>query len=158
MFIDVPSSMTSVQNGTPTLAMPWPNENVAIPVLDPRPDGGKWVMGLFEGGSVANGVRVQGISAWTTPKKVVAALSKAAGQEVAFYAVPVDEFTKILTGKMGPNVGRELSEMFEFIGEYSYYGKGTEKQQAEDDKWLLKGAKLESYEEWAEKHAPKKYE
>lgn len=117
MFIEGTANVR-VQNGTPTLAFPFPNENIDWPLLQPRLDTGKYVMGIFEGGSKANGVRVQGVSAWTTPKKVVEALGKAAGQNVVFYPIDAETFTGIMTNARGAQVGNELSEMFQMIGEY----------------------------------------
>lgn len=157
MFIEGTGNVR-VQNGTPTLAFPFPNEDIAWPLLQPRLDTGKYVMGIFEGGSKANGVEVQGVSAWTTPKKVVAALGKASGQNVVFYPMPADMFEGIMTQARGAQVGKELTEMFQLIGEPGYYGKDAEKDQKDSDKWLLPGAKTISYEEWAEKYGPKKFE
>lgn len=147
-----------VMDGTPTLSFPFPNEDIAWPLLQPRRDTGKYVMGLFEGGSKANGVQVQGVSAWTTPKKVVAALSKESGQNVVFNPIPADAFENMMTKARGAEIGKELTEMFQLIGEYSYYGKGAEKEQSESDKWLLKGADVISYEQWAKEKGPKKFE
>lgn len=156
MFIEGTGNVR-VNDGTPTLAFPFPDENIAWPLLQPRRDTGKYVMGIFEGGSKANGVEVQGVSAWTTPKKVVAALSKESGQNVVFYPIPADAFENVMTQARGAQIGKELTEMFVLIGEYNYYGKGTDKDQAESDKWLLPGADTISYEQWAKEYGPKKF-
>lgn len=156
MFIEGTGNV-QVQNGTPTLAFPFPNENIAWPLLQPRLDSGKYVMGMFEGSSKANGIEVQGVSAWTTPKKVVAALSKESGQDVVFYPIPAEAFEGIMTKARGAQVGKELTEMFQLIGEYNYYGKDSERDQKESEKWLLPGAETITYEEWAAKYGPKKF-
>ena len=156
MFIEGTGNVR-VNEGTPTLAFPFPSEDIAWPLLAPRRDTGKYVMGIFEGGSKANGIEVQGVSAWTTPKKVVAALGKESGQNVAFYPIPADAFEKIMIGARGEQVGKELTEMFVLIGEYNYYGKGSEKEQSESDKWLLPGAEVITYEQWAKESGPKKF-
>ena len=81
MFIDFTKNQVKEVDGKPTLSMPFPSENIAWPLIDIRRDGGKFVMGIFEAGATANGARVHAVSTWTTPKEVVAALSKVAGQE-----------------------------------------------------------------------------
>ena len=63
MFASV-SANAQVQDGVPTLALPFPSEDMAWPVLDPRRDTGKFVMGLFEGASSANGIKVHGATTW----------------------------------------------------------------------------------------------
>ena len=105
-----------------------------------------------------NGVEVQGVSAWTTPNKVVAALSEVSGQNVVFYAMPADDFQKVMIQARGEQVGKELTEMFQLIGDPGYYGKGAEKEQDSSNKWLLEGASTISYEAWAKESGPKKFE
>ena len=153
-----PSTSVQVRDGTPTLGFPFPSENVAWPLLDPRRDSGKWILGLFEGGSSANGVKVNAVSAWTTPKDVVAALSKESGQDVVFSAVPPDVFKDIMIKSQGELAGKELAEMFQFIGEYNYFGKAEEKNHSEHAKWLLPDADLISYEDWLKSAGPWKFE
>ena len=157
MFIDATGNV-QVMDGKAALGFPFPNVDIAWPLIQPRRDGGKYVMGLFEGGSSANGVKVHGVSTWTTPKEVVAALSKESGREVHFNLVPPQVFIGILAQKMGPEVGLELTETQQLIGEYSYYGKGEEKNQSVHNKWLLPGAETISYAQWAKEKGPWKFE
>ncbi|WPH01354.1 Hypothetical protein R9X50_00419600 [Acrodontium crateriforme] len=149
MFMDIRYLVKSL-NGTPSINVPFPSENIAWPLFDPRSDSGKYVMGLFEGGASANGVKVNAVSDWTTPKKVVAALSKESGKEVVFNAIPKEVFASFLPD----NVKNELTETMLLVGDYSYYGKGTEKKQAESAKWLIKDSELMTFEAWAKKNAP----
>jgi len=147
-------SLIKVFNGTPTLSLPFPSNSIAWPVIDAQRDSGKYVMGLFEGGASANGARVNGVSEWTTPSEVVSILSKEAGKEVVFNPLPKEVFASFLP----PPIANELTENMLLIGDYSYYGKGTEKVQAEHDKWLLPGAEKTSYAEWAKANGPWTFE
>jgi hypothetical protein len=159
MFLDAISrSFVHVQDGQATLGMPFPSTSTDWPIIAPRRDYGKWVMGLFEAGSAANGAYVNAISAWTTPGDVVAAISKNANREVVFSSVPNEIYTSIMKQATGDMVGLELSETMQLIGGWNYYGKGMREKQAESDRWLLKGAELISYEKWAEENGPFKYE
>lgn len=156
MFIDATGN-ARVANGKPTLSMPFPNDT-AWPLIDPRKDSGKYIMGLFEGGSKANGVYIHGVSAWVTPKEVVATLSRESGQEVGFNAMPADVFKGIMVKMRGETVGLELTETMLLIGGYSYYGKGAEEEQSEHDRWLLEGAETISYAQWAMEKGPWKFQ
>ncbi|KAK4541446.1 hypothetical protein LTR36_008047 [Oleoguttula mirabilis] len=153
MFINFVKSQIQAINGTPMLNMPFPSESIAWPLIDPRRDGGKWVMGLFEGGSSANGVKVHAASTWTTPKEVVAAVGMEAGQEVVFNAIPKDVFA----GYIPENIRDEITETMLLVGDFSYYGKGAEKQQSEHDKWLVPGTEPISFEQWVKENGPWKF-
>jgi hypothetical protein len=138
MFLDELKNMIKDHGEGPALALPYPDENVPWPLLAPRKDTGKYVVGLFEAGDKANGVEVQGVSVWTTPKKLVTELGEYAGKEVQFKSLPGEVFASFL-----PEAIRlDLGEMFEWVGEYSYYGLGSEKKQAESEKFLVKDPEL----------------
>ena len=158
MFITEVAKQVQVQDGQAALGFPFPSGDIAWPLIQPRRDLGKYVMGLFEGGSSANGVKVHAISTWTTPKDVAAALTQNSNADVKFNPVPAEMFNGILEKKMGPVIAQELTETMRLIGEYNYYGKGEEKNQSEHNKWLLKGAETMSYSEWAKENGPFKYE
>ncbi|KAK4507014.1 hypothetical protein PRZ48_000748 [Zasmidium cellare] len=153
MFINFAKTMVKAVEGTPTLAMPFPSDDIAWPLIEPRRDLGKYVVAVFEGASKANGVRVHAVSTWTTPKKVVAALSIEAGQEVVFKVIPGQVFASFLP----ENIRDELLETMLLVGNYSYYGKGEEKKQKEHEKWLVPGSELISYEQWAKENGPWKF-
>ncbi|KAM3418227.1 hypothetical protein BST61_g4228 [Cercospora zeina] len=131
----------------PTIALPFPDENVAWPMIDVRSDTGKYVMGLFEGGERADGVSVHGVSTWTTPKKFVEAVSKGTGKEVDFVPLPMETFV----GFLPDAVKKELGEMMDLIGRWSYFGKGQENEQEGHDEWLAKGTEKVNLEEWVGK-------
>ena len=158
MFIDAMARQVQVKDGKAYLSMPFPNDGIAWPVIAPRRDYGKYVMGVFEAGDSANGAKVHAVSTWTTPKDVVAALSKNSNREVAFNPIPADVFAGFLEPSQGAVVAQELAETMRLVGEYSYYGKGAEKKQSEHDKWLLKDADTTTYEQWCQEHGPFKYD
>lgn len=138
------------QDGNPALSMPFPDENIAWPMIDPRSDTGKYVLGLFEVGEKANGVFVHGVSVWTTPKDFVTAIGTSAGREVKFNVLPPEVYASFL-----PDVIKsEISEMMALIGHYSYFGKNQERQQSTHDKWLLEGTEKLTLEKWAENNKP----
>jgi hypothetical protein len=150
MFIDTIKGMVNDHGEGPTLALPYPDETIPVPLLAPRKDTGKYVMGLFEAEDQANGVEVQGVSFWSTPKKLVAELGEHVGKEVHFKSIPGEVFASFL-----PEAIREdLTDMFLWIGEDSYYGLGSEKKQAESDKFLVKDADLLSWKEFVETSGP----
>lgn len=150
MFIKFAKGQVRAVEGTPTLTMPFPSDSIAWPLIEPRRDLGKYVMAVFEGGSEANGVQIHAVSTWTTPKEVVSGIGKAAGQEVVFKTLPAD----IFAGFLPENIRNELLETMLLVGNYSYYGKGEEKNQAKHEKWLLPGSDLVSYEQWAMENGP----
>ena len=151
MFITYVKSLVKVVDGTPTLTLPYPSDSIAWPLLDPRRDSGKYVMGQFEAGSKVDGFAVHGVSAWTTPKDVVTALSEASGKDVVFKTIPADVFA----GFLPEAVRYELLETQLLIGDYSYYGKGEEKNQAKHNEWLVPDADLIDVKRWSQEHVSK---
>ncbi|KAF2716263.1 NAD(P)-binding protein [Polychaeton citri CBS 116435] len=133
MFYSNLKTLVHTIEGTPTMSLPFPGENIDWPLHDPARDGGKFVMGLFEGGEKSNGVVANGVSAWTTPKQVVQELSKVSGKEVVFSTIPAKVFASFLP----PAVSEEITDMMVWIGEHNYYGKEAKAKQAESDKWLV---------------------
>ncbi|KAK3723505.1 hypothetical protein LTR37_001757 [Vermiconidia calcicola] len=157
MFIDLLARQVEVTNGTASLSMPFPYETT-WPLIQPRRDGGKYVMGLFEGGSKANGVKVHAVSTWTTPKEVVDVLSRESGRDFAWNTTLPTVYSSTLKEKTGPVVAEELTQTFQLAGAYNYYGKGEEENQGKHYEWLLEGADLISYPQWAKENGPFKYE
>lgn len=150
MFIDQLKGMIKDYGDGPTLSLPYPDENIAVPLLAARRDTGKYVMGLFEAEDKANGVAVQGVSTWSTPKKLMAELSDHVGKKVHFKSIPGEVFASFL-----PEAIREdLTDMFLWIGEDSYYGRGSEKKQEESDKFLVKDADLQSWDDYVKTSGP----
>jgi hypothetical protein len=151
-------SQITTLDGRPTLIMPFqvPDPNTkSFPLIDPRADSGKYIMGLFESGPKANGARVHAVSAWTSPKELLEAISKASGVDVGFKGVKPDEIQGILGW---PDfVVNELKETMLLVGNYSYYGKGEEQNQGKHDEWLLPGTRTVGLEEAVESVGPWKF-
>ncbi|RMY69576.1 hypothetical protein D0863_06369 [Hortaea werneckii] len=150
MFLTMIKTLVKAVDGTPMLSVPFPSDSIAWPLVDVRGDGGKYVMGLFEAGEKANGAKVNAVSTWTTPKEIVATLSKAAGQEVFYNPVSAEVFG----GYFPEAIRAELVETLRLVGEYSYYGKSAEEEQAEHDRWLVAGATKISLGQWVAKNGP----
>lgn len=138
MFIDFGKTLVKNINGTPTLSLPFPNLDVPWPLLAPRRDGGKWVVGLFEAGERANGTHVQGVSTWTTPNKLVKELSEFLGKEVKFNQISGEVFGSFLPEP----IRADLTDMMLWIGDKGYYGPGAKEKQEASDSFLPKDADL----------------
>jgi hypothetical protein len=155
MFLSFLPNLIRTRDGVPTIILPFPSENINWPLIDPPQDGGKFIMGLFEAGSRANGAKVNAVSCWTTPKDLVAALSKESGREVKLQIVSPDEFAK----PFPDNLAAELTETLRVVGEYGVYGKGQDKKQHEHNKWLVSGSgETVGLEQWIHQQGPWTFE
>ncbi|KIX03250.1 uncharacterized protein Z518_06802 [Rhinocladiella mackenziei CBS 650.93] len=141
------------KTGIPTLARPWNPTQTWVPMIDIQADTGLFTAGLFAAGAAADGVYVQGVSEWVHPQQITDTLSQVKGREVKFVEVPA---TVESTAKIGNKIAEELTENMILIRDYSYFGKGTEKKQAESDKFLVQGAQKNTWKGFAEK-APWKW-
>lgn len=155
MFITFMKSQIKLQDDVLGIRLPFPSEDIAWPLFAPAHDTGAYAMGLFEGGSDANGARAHAVSAWTTPKEVVTVLSKHVGREVKFEPLSVEEYKSFSPDEV---IGVELAETMRLVGEYSYFGKGEEKNQEEHNKWLLKGAETIGLKQWISENGPWEFE
>lgn len=136
------------QTGDPTLSMPWNAQSTWIPMVDIQKDTGLFTMGLIEAGSAANGVAVQGCGEWLHPQDIVDTLSKIKGKEVKFVEQPASVES---AAKLGNKIAEEIQQNMLLIRDWSYFGKGTEKKQAESDKFLVQGSSKTTFKEFAEK-------
>lgn len=150
MYVPFLKQLVKPIEGTPTLALPFPDENIPWPLIEPRRDGGKYVLGLFEAGPAADGQAVQGVSFWTTPRKLVDQLGEYLGKEVKFQPIPGSVFGSFLPEA----IRTDLVDMMEWIGEDSYYGAGSDKKQAESDKFLVENADLIDWPTWVKENGP----
>lgn len=116
-----------------------------VPAIDVKADTGKWVAGIFEAGTAANGKTIQVVSFWTDLQSFSSELSKVIGAKVTYNHVPADVFKSFLPEA----IADELTENMKLIDQYSYYGKDSEKKQPESDKFLLQGAELATISSWA---------
>ncbi|KJY02551.1 NmrA-like family protein [Zymoseptoria brevis] len=145
MFMD--SLKQAVQNdaeGNFSLSIPFPDPDSALPLISPTRDTGNFVMGLLEAGEKADGVRVQGVSEWTTVNKLTETLREKTGKEATLNLIDVETYKSFLLEM----VREDLGEMMQWIGESEYYGKGTKEEQADSDKFLLEGSTLTSWEKF----------
>ena len=142
------------QDGTPTFTQPWDATKTQIPLFDAGKDTGTYVAGILsQDPKSVDGLYVHAVSQWVTPTEIVETVSKAAGTQVNFKSVPESVFIKFLP----PPVAEELTENMVLVRDYSYYGKGTETQQAEIDKKVLGDAKKVSWEEFVQANGPWKW-
>lgn len=136
--------------GVPTLNLPWHAENTQVALFDVVKDTGKFVAGLLLADAKSvDGIRVHGVSEWATPNEIVATLSKTIGTEVAFREIPAETFK----GFLPPPIAMEMMENMLLIRDWSYFGKGAEKTQAESDK-ILGDMKLTTLEEFVKQNGP----
>ena len=138
------------QTGTPTLNMPWDLEKTRVGLLDVVGDTGKFVAGLLlaEPASV-DGFRVNGVSQWATPQEIVRTLSDTSGTKVEFREVSAEEYESYLPKP----IAKEMAENMVLVRDWSYFGKGAEKEQAESNK-ILGDMKLTTFEEFVKQNGP----
>ncbi|EXJ87924.1 hypothetical protein A1O1_04851 [Capronia coronata CBS 617.96] len=136
------------ETGFPTLSMPWNPTTTWLPMIDIRSDTGLYTAGLFEAGSEANGVHVQGVSEWVHPQQITDILCQITGDEVCFVEEPASIED---AARMGNRIAEELTQNMILIRDYSYFGKGTDKKQAESDRFLVPAAKKSTWKDFAEK-------
>ena len=129
------------------MSLPWDAEKTWVGMIDIRTDTGKYVAGLFEAGAGANGKYVNGVSDWVHPSQIAGEISKVTGKDVKWVQTPM---TTDMTAKMD-KIPAELSENMMLIRDYSYYGLGMEKKQAESDEFFLKGEKKVKWAGFASK-------
>lgn len=132
------------EHGNLSISLPFPDPNFAWPLISATKDTGKFVVGLFEAGEEANGAQIQGVSVWTTPKELMKTLEEKTGKGATFNSIDAATYGSFLP----ENIRVDLTEMMQWIGEANYYGKGAEKKQAQSDMYLVRGAKLTSWEEF----------
>ena len=136
--------------GVPTMAMPWDLEKTQVALLDAATDTGKFVAGLLLADPKSvDGFRVHGVSEWNTPKEIVETLSKTSGTKVEFKEVSGEDYESYLPKP----IAEEMKENMLLVRDWSYFGKGTEKKQAESNK-ILGDMKLTTWEEFVKQNGP----
>ena len=133
--------------GVVTLSQPWNPTETWVPMLDIQRDTGLFTAGLFEAGSQANGVFVQGVSEWVHPKDITDQLSQITGREVKFVERPASVES---AAQLGNKIMEELTQNMILIRDYSYFGKGSEQRQDESDRFLLPGAERNTWKAFAQ--------
>ncbi|CAK7222705.1 hypothetical protein SBRCBS47491_004950 [Sporothrix bragantina] len=134
--------------GVATWSVPWKETATHLPLLDITADTGKYVAGALTLGSAADGKFIQGVSQWATPGEVVKTISEATGNQVVFKEISADAWREHLP--MPDFVKTELVENMLLIRDYSYYGKGTETKQSDNEVFLkaVDGQKLTTFAEF----------
>ncbi|EFY94929.2 NmrA-like family protein [Metarhizium robertsii] len=143
------------QDNNPHLTLPISSTSALWPFIDPPRDGGKYIMGLFEAGSKSNGVRVNAVSCWTTPRELVATLSEEGGKNVSLKTISPETFAK----DFPDNISGQLTETLIMAIEHGVYGRGEVKNQDDHDKWLVSGSdKKITLQEWVQQNGPWTFE
>jgi uncharacterized protein YbjT (DUF2867 family) len=142
------------KNGVPTLIQPWDAEKTQVALFDAANDTGTFVAGILSQRDLkaVDGLRVQACSQWLTPNEIVNTLNKVAGTKVKFQQVPEDTFESLLP----PAVAEEMTQNMVLVRDYSYFGLGSEKNQAEHDK-ILGGLKKTTWEQFVRENGPWKW-
>lgn len=138
----------NAETGVVTLSQPWNPTQTYIPMLDIQQDTGLYTAGLFEAGPEANGAYVQAVSEWVHPKDITDTLSQITGRQIKFVELPGSVES---AAQLGNKFAEELTQNMLLIRDYSYFGRGSEKNQAESDKYLLPGTKKNTWKAFAEK-------
>jgi uncharacterized protein YbjT (DUF2867 family) len=136
--------------GAYKVTLPFGNGNkTQVPLIDTSNDTGTYVAAILAADpALVNGQSVQGVSAWATPNEIVEALSKATGKSFTYGDIDAN----VWSGFLPPPIAEELKENMLLVRDYSYYGKGTETKQAEQDRTLNVGPKV-SLDQWAKANA-----
>ena len=127
-------------------------------MIDIKQDTGAYVWGAIEAGSAVDGLQIQAAGDWKTGQEIVDILTETAGAgQVKFWEAPRDVYKGWLVPKMGDYIAEEFTQNMDLIGEFSYFGKGTETKQQAADKVLFKGQHKTSFQEFVEKNKPFKF-
>jgi uncharacterized protein YbjT (DUF2867 family) len=136
----IKGSIKPGQDGVPTWTQPFHPTETHVALLDTATDTGTYVAGILsQDPKSVNGLYVPAVSQWRTPTEIVQTISKVSGTEVKFQSVPEKVWQSFLP--MPEKIAQELAENMVLIRDYSYYGKGAEKEQAKADEKVLGGAK-----------------
>lgn len=127
-----------VNNGKPTIMLPWDSDRTQVPLFDAGTDTGIYVAAILGSSDPAalDGKNIHAVSEWTTPTKIARDMGEVLGQQVYFNQVSEQMCEEAISQAMGPKAAHELTENMILVRDYSYYGKGSEKKQAESDKIL----------------------
>lgn len=127
-------------------------DKTQVPVIDISEDTGTYVAAILAADSATvNGKSFQGVSSWTTPNEIVQTLSQVTGKQLKYNDIDAEKWSGFLPRK----VSAELKENMLLVRDYSYYGKGAETKQAEQDKTLNIGSKASSLQQWAKGNCSK---
>eukprot|EP01117_Protostelium_nocturnum_P011081 TRINITY_DN401_c0_g1_i1.p1 TRINITY_DN401_c0_g1~~TRINITY_DN401_c0_g1_i1.p1 ORF type:complete len:314 (+),score=98.53 TRINITY_DN401_c0_g1_i1:104-1045(+) len=140
---NIKSAVNPGKDGVLSWSQPM-NAETQIPLFDVVSDTGKFVAGIIQAGQSVNGKRVHAVSQWLRPNEVTDIASKVLSTPINFNEVSPDLFESFLPS----NIAKELTENMLLIRDYSYYGKGAEKEQSQHDKYLTEGSKTTTWEDY----------
>ena len=150
---NIKSSIRPGQDGVPTWTQPFDATQTQVPLFDTATDTGTFVAGILsQDPESVNGLYVPAVSQWLTPNEIVETVTKVAETEVKFQSVPEKVWQSLLP--MPEKIAEELTENMVLVRDYSYYGKGSEKEQAKANEKVLAGAKTVSWEEFVTANGP----
>lgn len=132
-----------------------PNES-HFPLVDPRIDIGKFVVGLLEAGPTeSDGQRIQAVSEWISPADIVATISSLTGKKCVANRVELETFRSFLPRDFsGP-----FADVLCLNGEYDYYGKGSFRHQGQSDAFFYAGlGPKKSWKKYVEENLPFPFE
>jgi len=147
----VPQVRASEDGTGLVMAMPIRATEARVPFIDVFGDSGKWVVGALEAGPAAtDGAVINGTSVWATMQELADTLERVSGKKTTYIYLEPAKFAAML-----PEAARtEIAENMALADQYSYYGLDAEAKQAQSDKFLLKGTKKTSLEEYIKKEMP----
>lgn len=116
-----------------------------MPLIDTASDSGKYVGAMLASPDKYSGKVFSAATGLYSYQEIVDTMSKVTGKKIEYSQVPKEVFQ----GFLPPNMAPFLVDMFEWIKDYGYYGKGT----AEQVEWTSKQArgKLTTFEEYLKK-------
>jgi uncharacterized protein YbjT (DUF2867 family) len=153
---NIKGSIKPGQDGVPTWTQPFDGDKTQVPLFDAATDTGTYVAGILsQDPESVNGLYVPAVSQWLTPNEIVQTITKVTGTEVKFQSVPEKVWQSFLP--MPEKLAEELTENMVLVRDYSYYGKGAEKEQAKANERVLAGAKTVTWEEFIKANGPWKW-
>jgi len=153
---NIKSSIRPGQDGVPTWTQPFDADKTQVALFDTATDTGTYVAGILsQDPKSVNGLYVPAVSQWLTPNEIVQTITNVTGTQVKFQSVPEKVWQSFLP--MPEKIAEELTENMVLVRDYSYYGKGAEKEQAKADEKVLAGAKTVTWEEFVKANGPWKW-
>ncbi|KAA8650832.1 hypothetical protein EYZ11_003816 [Aspergillus tanneri] len=117
-----------------------------LPLLDTEGDMGKWVAAVLADFEKYEGKVICAATRMYTILEIAETIGRVVGKTVVYNQMPKEVWEEFLPEEMGPH----LSDMFQFIQDYGYFGNGTQEKVA----WGAQQArgKLVTFEEYLRAH------
>lgn len=126
--------LTPNSEGIRMINFPWGDGDQAkVPLIDIANDTGTYVGALLSADpKTVDGLRAQAVTEWITPNQIARTLSEVTGKPFQYNEVTSEAFGSFLS----PAISTRMAEMMESLRDYSYFGKGAEKNQSRLDEQL----------------------